>query len=589
MVEENKHKDLINKIEDVLENPNLVSINKLGIELDNLDVALLPFRICKTLKLQQHFNPEDLLQNGIQLLKQARYRLEAINHKSTFTDLYSLVKRHAHTSPNRIAIIHLEDEITWKDFDQNILKVASYLEDANISVGDRVGIIADNSIHYLEILIGIVSIGACIVPLPTKVTSKTIQTLSQDAGLKACFASDKYKSQIEHNQKELKHRIAINFHQEEWKSYSEILESLPSRQITFKSSPEDYFDIMYSSGTTGLPKGIVHTCSVRYNQYIRGHQMNYWPGSTCFFSTPLYSNTTLVSATRAIASGSRIILMSKFNIDQFLKISEELKVTHAVLVPVQLQRIMASPSFDDYDLSNFQLVYTTSAPLTAELKKEIVERWPGDLIEIYSMTEGGILSILQANKYPDKLHTVGKPPSTTIMKIIGEDEKEVPKGEIGEIVGHDHYRMKEYYNQPQKTKEATWHDNKGKAFQRSGDYGIIDDDGFLILHGRKKEVIISGGHNVYAIDLEDLIKGHPSIKEAAVIGIPSEKWGETPMAFVEVVQGSEIQPSEILKWVNDKLGKIQQISKVEYRNKLPRSGIGKVLKKELKKPYWSDL
>ncbi|MFT6809126.1 MAG: long-chain acyl-CoA synthetase [Saprospiraceae bacterium] len=589
MIKENNYHGIISKIEEVLDTPDIIKIHKLGAELDKLEIPLLPFRICKILELQQHTSPEDLLHKGIQLLLQAQHRLVTINTIPSFADLYSIIKRYSEEMPNVIAITHIEDEITWKEFHQNILRIATYLKDLNISTGDRVGILADNSIHYLEILVSIVSIGACVVPLPTKVTSKTIQILSQDAELNTCFVSDNYKTLIEHNQKEFKHKIAIDFYQVQWTSMSAILKYTTPRRITFKSSPEDYFDIMYSSGTTGLPKGIVHTSGVRSNQYIRGHQMNYWSGSKVIFSTPLYSNTTLVSATRAIAAGSKIILMSKFHIDQFLGLCEHMKVTHAILVPVQLQRIMASPLFDNYDLSNFELIYTTSAPLKAQLKKEIVERWPGNLIEIYSMTEGGILSILHANKYQDKLHTVGKPPSSTILKILGENDKELPNGEIGEIVGHDHYRMKEYHNKPQETKAATWYDGLGKVYQRSGDFGAIDDDGFLILHGRKKEVIISGGYNIYAIDLENLIKGHHNVKEAAVIGIPSEKWGETPLAFVEVVEASDSRPENILKWANDKLGKIQQISKVEIKEKLPRSGIGKVLKKELKKSYWPKL
>ena len=199
--------------------------------------------------------------------------------------------------------------------------------------------------------------------------------------------------------------------------------------------------------------------------------------------------------------------------------------------------------------------------------------------------------------HPDKLDTVGKPlEGVSFIKILDDDDQELPPGQIGEIVGRDPYRMNGYHNREKATRESSWYDSEGLNYQRSGDYGEIDSDGFLKLHGRKKEVIISGGHNVYAIDLEDMLKGHPNVKEAAVIGIPSEQWGETPYALVEIskgissadASGSDLTSEKILNWANERLGIIQRISGLEIRDKLPRSGIGKVLKKELKKPFWEE-
>jgi acyl-CoA synthetase (AMP-forming)/AMP-acid ligase II len=257
-----------------------------------------------------------------------------------------------------------------------------------------------------------------------------------------------------------------------------------------------------------------------------------------------------------------------------------------MLVPVQYQRIMDLPEFDRFDLSSYVAKFCTSAPFSAALKRRVLERWPGGLVEYYGMTEGGGTCVLVAHKSPDKLHTVGRPAPGHDIRLIDEHGHEVAQGEVGEVVGRSASAMMTgYHKQPGKTSEAEWYDPSGQRFIRTGDVGRFDSDGFLTLLDRKKDMIISGGFNIYPSDLESVLQQHPLVREAAVVGVPSERWGETPIAFVVLETGKDAEAAGVLTWANERLGKTQRLSAIEVLAALPRSHIGKVLKRQLRDEY----
>ena len=228
--------------------------------------------------------------------------------------------------------------------------------------------------------------------------------------------------------------------------------------------------------------------------------------------------------------------------------------------------------------------FCTSAPFHAALKADILKRWPGGLVEFYGLTEGGGTCILEAHNHPDKLHTVGKPPEGHDIRLIDEDGRELPPGGIGEVVGRSPSMMTGYHNQPALSRAAEWHDGDGNRFLRTGDVGRFDEDGFLTLMDRRKDLVISGGFNIYPSDLEGVLRRHPGVADAAVVGVPSVEWGETPVAFV--VARPDAPPEEELRtWTNAQLGKTQRLADVRYVRELPRSEIGKVLKRELRDAY----
>jgi acyl-CoA synthetase (AMP-forming)/AMP-acid ligase II len=354
---------------------------------------------------------------------------------------------------------------------------------------------------------------------------------------------------------------------------------------TVAACPEEPFNLIYSSGTTGTPKGIVQSNLMRWRQWQRAFAYDYKPDSVTVVSTPLYSNTTLVSFLPTLAVGGTVVLMAKFDAGRFLQLAQTHHATTAMLVPVQYARVMALPDFGRYDLSSFRAKFCTSAPFAAELKADILKRWPGRLIEYYGMTEGGGTCVLEASLHPHKLHTVGCPAPGHDIRLIDDHGRELPAGSTGEVVGHSEGMMTGYHNQPEKTAEAEWTDSTGRRFIRTGDIGRFDEDGFLILMDRKKDMIITGGFNVYPSDLEAVLRGHEDVAEAAVVGVPSERWGETPVAFVVAKRRIPELSARLLEWTNSQVGKTQRLTAIELVDSLPRSAIGKVLKRELRDAY----
>jgi len=349
--------------------------------------------------------------------------------------------------------------------------------------------------------------------------------------------------------------------------------------------PESPFNIIYSSGTTGTPKGIVQPHGMRWAHVARGAKYGYGPGGTTLLATPLYSNTTLVVFFPTLGFGGCVHLMPRFDALRYLQLAQAHRATHTMLVPVQYQRLMALPQFGDFDLSSFRHKFCTSAPFGAALKADILARWPGGLVEFYGMTEGGGTCILEAHLHPAKLHTVGQPAAGSDIRLIDEHGLELPAsaGIAGEVVGHSPGMMTGYHGQPALTREAEWFDATGKRFIRTGDIGRFDADGFLTLLDRRKDVIISGGFNIYPSDLETVLREHPAVADVAVVGVRSRQWGETPVAFV--VRGAGQQATDdaaLLQWANTRLGKTQRLHSLRSIDALPRSPIGKVLKRDLR-------
>jgi acyl-CoA synthetase (AMP-forming)/AMP-acid ligase II len=305
-------------------------------------------------------------------------------------------------------------------------------------------------------------------------------------------------------------------------------------------------------------------------------------------ATPLYSNTTLVAVVPTLAQGGCLVLCPKFDAAGYLALAESHRATHTMLVPVQYQRLMALPGFDRHDLSSFRWKFSTSAPFHAPLKAQVLARWPGALVEYYGMTEGGGTCILQAHLHPHKLHTVGQPAEGHDIRLIDEDGHEVPRasGASGEVVGRSGAMMTGYHGQPGKTAEAEWYDGDGRRYIRTGDIGRFDEDGFLILHDRRKDMIISGGFNIYPSDLEAVLRRHPDVADAAVLGVPSAQWGETPVAYVVLRDSaSSPGPAALREWANAQVGKTQRLADLRVVPELPRSAIGKVLKRALREAW----
>lgn len=492
--------------------------------------------------------------------------------QSEFASYADVIRAHATERPDDIVVVAGDRRLSFAEFDSYGDRIAAGLQRDGVPAGEAVSICGLNGWAYAVLWLGILRAGCTVAPLAQSSTPEALALMVEDCGARLFFADQSILDTVTLPDGVTPVTLDDDAAFEAW------LPEEGTKPEPMEIDPEQGFNIIYSSGTTGTPKGIVHSHQMRWRQITAFGGLIFTPATVALLSTPLYSNTTLVSFLPCIGNGGKAVLMQKFNTKEFLELSEREKVTTAMLVPVQYKRLMEEPDFDQFDLSSYLMKFCTSAPFAAELKADILKRWPGGLVEFYGMTEGGGSCALRAHEFPDKLHTVGQPMPGHDIRLIGEDGKEVPQGEIGEIVGRSGTIMKGYHNRPEQTRDTEWYDDEGNRFIRTGDVGRFDEDGFLTLMDRRKDMIISGGFNIYPSDLEAVVAEHPEVDEVAVIGVPSEDWGETPVGVVVGPSDAEA----IREWANAKLGKTQRLSAVHIVDELPRSAIGKVLKRELR-------
>lgn len=515
-----------------------------------------------------------------------------LNPDETLTSIGEQIQVVAQSQPDKVALIDESGTVTWAALVARVNRIANRLWQAGLNTGDTVAGLSENSADYMALYLGVLTAGGCMVPLSGMASGETLALMVNDCDARFLFVSQKNADLLDDIRDELRHvqpesRIGLDFRPAD--SGLNLDDWLGDASDDANPAPvglDDPFNIIYSSGTTGTPKGILHDHRFRYRQMRRMGTYGLNADAINLVSTPLYSNTTLVSALPTLFHGGTLVLMAKFNAHRFLELAEQHKVTHAMLVPVQYQRILAEPDFDRFDLSSFKLKLSTSAPLRADVIGQAMARWPGNIREVYGLTEGGISTTLDCAAHPDKWDSVGQPSEGAEVRIIDEQGNEMPRGEIGEIVGRAGAMMRGYYHREAQTSEMLWTGQDGLVFYRSGDMGRLDADGFLYILDRRKDMIISGGFNIYAVDLEKVLMEHPAVADAAVIGIPSDHWGETPLGLVVRVEGRTDPEAEILEWANQRLGKTQRLAGIECREDLPRSTIGKVLKRELRAPYW---
>lgn len=508
-------------------------------------------------------------------------------------NICDLIAYHAGATPDAQALVIGDERIDWGTFGARVERIASALSGLGIGRGDKVAMLAATSSAYFETFFGTLRAGACAVPLSGMATPETIALMVNDSESKVLFISQSMRGLIDPVIGDLPNiidggLIAFDFAAPGWAEFEPWLQAAPADPPAVEIDPSDDFNIIYSSGTTGVPKGILHTHEVRISYWEARDELAFGSETRMILSTPIYSNTTLFALLPTVAWGGTVILLEKSDTAKYLALAERERATHTMQVPVQYQRIFAHPDFDKTDLSSFRWKFSTSAPLREEHKRQLITDWPGGFTEIYGMTEGGVGCFLHAHENPDKLHTVGKAREPGILRIVDENMNDVAPGEIGELIGWSPFMMSEYFNKPGKTTESRHVDAQGRIWQRSGDLGRFDEDGFVLLLDRMKDMIISGGFNVYAADIEVVIAKHEDVEDVGVIGIPSEEWGETPLALVVARPGSKPDADEIKDWANAQLGKGQRVSRVEFRDSLPRSTIGKLLKRELRAPYWAD-
>lgn len=509
--------------------------------------------------------------------------MDAIGHR---------IQHYAETRGSHPALIDEQGTLDWRGLVDQVNRIANRLREAGLRPGESVAALCGTGRDDIALYLGTLVAGGCMVPLSGMASAEALAMMVADCRARFLFVSGQHQALLTALRDQLtdlptERIISLDAPLDE--AGHQLIGWLAQSATTARPEPvtlDDPFNIIYSSGTTGTPKGILHDYRFRQRQMARMSRYGLDGDAINLVSTPLYSNTTLVSVLPTLYHGGTLVLMPKFNARRFLELAEAHRVTHAMLVPVQYQRILADPDFDQFDLTSFKLKLCTSAPLRSAVIADAMARWPGNLREVYGLTEGGISTSLDCAAHPDKWDSVGVPTQGAEVRVIGEDDRELPRGATGELVGRAISMMRGYVNRPEQTREMLWTSPRGEVFYRSGDMGRIDEDGFIYILDRRKDMIISGGFNVYPVDLEKVLLTHPAVADATVIGIPSEQWGETPLGLVVTRPGHDETETTILEWANRQLGKSQRLAAIEFRTTLPRSAIGKVLKRELRAPYW---
>ena len=505
--------------------------------------------------------------------------------------LPDLFATHARHYPRKDAVICADQRRNWGDFVANINRVANHLIEAGLHKGDKVAVMMGNSVEMLEALFGVVRAGGCVVPLSGLLTADQLETLLGDCDAVAAFVSDDFRARVA----PLRDRIpgvgtwvAHGFQEPGWQTLVDILRDGSAEIPDVRHALTDAFNIIYSSGTTGLPKGIVQTHRARLHwAFSNAVEMGYDATSRALTTTPLYSNGTWLTMLPVLFAGGTLHVMPSFDAAAFLREVEENKITHTFMVPAQYLMVLERPELDDTDLSSLRTVLSAGSPLRRDTKRAVIERISPGLYEIYGFSEG-FACILKPHQHAEKFDTVGTPVLGFELRILDDAGNEMPTGEAGEIAGYGAGIMQAYHKRGEQTAELIWRDERGRTFIRSGDIGMLDADGFLKILDRKKDMVISGGFNVFPSDVEAIVGQHPDVMDVTVIGVPHEKWGESCLALVIPASGSSADAEAIKAWANERLAKTQRLVSVELRDEFPRNALGKVIKKDLRAPYWED-
>jgi fatty-acyl-CoA synthase len=502
-----------------------------------------------------------------------------------------LVKREG-LKPDKTAIEFEGESLTYKELRDRSMKFANSLYDLGVRKGDRVVVLLRNCLEFWEINFGIYETGAIVVPLNSRLSPQEIAHLVEHAKPKVIVFGKEQVEQISYSLKDNKETIPVYLGDDtileipNSKKYSSILYAAKIEPLDVPISANDPAEIIYTSGTTGFPKGAVWTHgTVLWNsiqQCMDYHitrddsvyvllGLNYI-GGRHDFTLPVFHQGGTVHIRR----------IGEFEINETVKYIEKHKISLILFVPVMLHDLHRKVQFLNKKLKSLRMIMCGGAPVPISIIEKTMKVCPQvDFIQVYGSTEvGGTVTALEKEESIRKIGSCGKPTIHNLISIVDENENPVKTGQTGEIIVKGPSVIKEYWNNPQTTRRSI---KKGWFF--TGDLGRFDEDKFLYVVGRKKDMIISGGMNIYPEEIEVTLRKHPSIQDCAIIGVPDERWGESILAIVQPVEDKTITEQDVIAYCREYLGSYKKPKKVTFVPTLPRTQSGKIQKFILRDQY----
>jgi acyl-CoA synthetase (AMP-forming)/AMP-acid ligase II len=503
--------------------------------------------------------------------------------------LPEILALHGKWRAHKPAVICGEARLDWAQFSAANHQFAHGLLSRGLVAGDRVGVVMSNGLPMVQALFGTLAAGAVSVPINLSVSDEALVSMLQDAGIAALVVTEDQQMRMQPLLSSLPEPLRLcltsGASNGAWLSLSDLCEGQPTALPPQSLAPDAPLNIIYSSGTTGQPKGILHSHRTRRDwAYDLGIALRYHGAARTLLTLGLYSNISWVAMLCTLLAGGTLVVHTRFDPADFLATVERERITHTAMVPVQFQRVCERMAQENFDVSSMHAMMSCGSPLREGLKRQIFRRFPCGIIELYGLTEG-IITTLEPEEAEGRWDSVGKPLIGTDICIVDDDDRVLAHNHPGEIVSRGRITMPGYWRRDDANREAEFIDSEGLQWLRSGDVGYLDDQGFLFIVDRKKDMILSGGQNVYPQDIEAVLVQHPSVNDVAVIGIASARWGETPLALVVPEADAADSADDLLTWANARLGKQQRLAGLRFANSLPRNPNGKILKRELRAQF----
>jgi fatty-acyl-CoA synthase/long-chain acyl-CoA synthetase len=492
--------------------------------------------------------------------------------------------------------LKFKDQVFSYDQIRRIANRCSHsLIERGIHPGMRVALLLSNCPEFIISDLAIMKTGATKVPLNDMLGKKEITYILRDSGAKVAFVGQEFFSVIQDIRNDLPDLEWFVGMVEEGKCpdgfipWETFLAGASEADPEPRAMPEDPYLLAYTGGTTGLPKGVVHN---QRNGYINicSHVIETGIGENerMLFMTPLPHSAGLFTQA-GLLRGATVIIEAKFDPIRALTLIEQEKITFTFMVPTMIYRVLDQLRQAKYDTSSLHTIIYGAAPITAERLKQGLAVFGNVFVQFFGQTEcPNFITRLSKHDHtlePDKIHRLrscGRPVMMARVRIVNEEGQEVPRGEVGEIVCSAPYVMNEYYKLPDKTAETV-----RDGWLYTGDIGKMDEDGYVYLLDRKKDMIISGGMNVYTTEVENALQKHPKVRQVAVIGVPHNEWGEAVLALI-IPADDSLTEEELLDFAKENLSSYKRPKKIEFVTEFPLTPYGKLDKKELRKPYWEQ-